>query len=51
MPCKKSGDKWKLGSGPAMYTSKENCEKAYAAYLAKKYNKSKGGKKDGKAKS
>lgn len=30
--------KWKIGSGPCMYTSKNAAEKAYAAYRAKKHS-------------
>lgn len=37
MPCIKCGKKWKLGqNGPCIYRSKEACQKAYRAYLAKK---------------
>ena len=41
MPCIKCGDKWRLGSGKCMYTSKESCERAYRGYLFAKYNKGK----------
>ena len=38
MPVKRdlATGKWKIGSGKPIYTSKENAEKAYRAYLAKK---------------
>lgn len=37
MPVKKCPNgKWRIGSGKCMYTSKEDAEKAYKAYLAKK---------------
>jgi hypothetical protein len=36
MPCKQcSGGKWRIGKGPCKYTSKEKCQAAYKAYLAK----------------
>lgn len=38
MPCIKVGNKWKLGSGKAIFKSKASCERAYAAYRAKKYS-------------
>ena len=44
MPVTKgSNGKWKIGKGKAMYKSKEDAERAYKAYLAKKNKK--GGKK------
>jgi hypothetical protein len=42
-----SNNKWRIGSGPCMYTSKANADKAYAAYKAKKHS---GGKKRGRKK-
>lgn len=40
MPVKKcSNGKWKIGSGKCMYKTKDNAEKAYKAYLAKKHSK------------
>lgn len=39
MPVTKVGNKWRIGSGPAIYTSKESAERAYAAYRAKKHDK------------
>ncbi len=40
MPCVKcSNGKYRLGSGPCMYKSKESCERAYAAYRATKHAK------------
>jgi len=39
LPCKKVGNKWQLGSKGGKYKSKKDCEKAYAAYLAKKSSK------------
>ena len=44
MPCIKVGSKWKLGSGKPMYTSKAACERAYAAYRAKKHHSARDGK-------
>jgi len=39
MPVKKcSNGKWKIGSGKCMYDTKEAAERAYKAYLAKKYS-------------
>lgn len=39
MPCVKcSNGKWKLGTSQCMYESKESCERAYAAYRAKKHS-------------
>jgi len=37
-----SNKKYRIGSGPCIYTSKENAEKAYRAYLAKKHDRGKG---------
>lgn len=31
--------KWKIGRGKAMYKNKSDAERAYRAYLAKKYSK------------
>lgn len=46
MPVTKgSNGKWKVGRGPAVYTSKEAAERAYEAYLAKKHDKKKRGKR------
>ena len=39
MPVRKVGNKWAIGSGKAMYTSKAKAERAYKAYLAKKHSK------------
>lgn len=40
MPVNKcSNGKYRIGSGPCMYTSKAKAEKAYKAYLAKKNKK------------
>ena len=41
MPVKKSGRKWKMGSGKAEYETKEDAEKAQRAYYAKKSKKGK----------
>jgi len=41
MPVRKSGNKWKIGSGKAMYKSKASAERAYKAYRAKKYSRRK----------
>ena len=42
MPVRKaSNGKWKIGNGKAMYTSKAAAERAYKAYLAKKYGRKK----------
>ena len=39
MPVKKcSNGKWRIGDGPCIYTTKENADKAYEAYLAKKHS-------------
>lgn len=39
MPVTKgSGDKYRIGSGAAMYTSKASAERAYAAYRAKMHD-------------
>lgn len=36
MPCIKCGNKYKIGEkGPCRFTSKEACQRAYKAYLAK----------------
>jgi len=37
MPVRKSGNKWRIGSGKAMYKSKASAERAYRAYRAKKH--------------
>jgi len=38
MPVRKcSNGKWRVGSGPCMYTSKEKAEKAYAGYRSKEH--------------
>lgn len=35
MPVTKcSNGKWRIGSGPCIYTSKEKADRAYVAYLA-----------------
>ena len=40
MPVSKcSNGKWRVGSGPCMYNTKGNAERAYQAYLAKKHSK------------
>ena len=36
MPVKKSGNKWKIGSGRAIYKTKAAAERAYEGYLAQK---------------
>jgi hypothetical protein len=35
MPVIREGNKYKIGSGPAMYKSKASAVRAYRAYLAK----------------
>jgi len=40
-----SSGKYRIGSGPCIYTSKAAAERAYAAYLAKKHDKGKRGSK------
>jgi len=37
MPVIKVGNKYKIGKGKAIYKTKKSAEKAYKAYLAKKY--------------
>jgi len=39
MPVRKSGKKWRIGSGKAMYKSKASANRAYRAYRAKKYGR------------
>ena len=40
MPVKKCANgKYRIGSGPCVYTSKAKADKAYRAYLAKKQKK------------
>lgn len=40
MPVRKgSNGKWRIGNGPAVYTSKAKAERAYRAYRAKKGKK------------
>ena len=39
MPVRKSGNKWKIGSGKALYDSKAEAERAYQGYLYSKYGK------------
>ena len=39
-----SNKKYRIGSGPCIYTSKAAAERAYAAYRAKKHDKGKGEK-------
>jgi len=42
MPCHPVGNgKYRLGKKGNVYSSKADCEKAYAAYRAKKHSKSK----------
>lgn len=41
MPVRKIGNKWKIGSGKAMYKTKAAADRAYKAYLAKKHSKGK----------
>jgi hypothetical protein len=42
MPVLKCGnDKWRIGTGPCMYTSKEKADRAYRAYLYYKHGESK----------
>lgn len=38
---KGSNGKWKIGSGKAIYDTKEKAERAYKAYLAKKHSNNK----------
>lgn len=38
MPVKKSGNKWKIGSGRAIYKTKAAAQRAYRGYLAQKSN-------------
>ena len=46
MPVIKCGqNKWRIGSGPCIYTSKASAERAYAAYRAKTHDKGKQGSK------
>jgi len=47
MPVKKVGTKWAIGKGKAMYTTKAAAERAYEAYLARRYGSGK--KKKGSA--
>jgi len=37
-----SNGKYRIGSGPCIYTSKAAAERAYQAYLARKHSKGKG---------
>jgi hypothetical protein len=39
MPIHRHGNKYSIGSGPAMYKSKASAVRAYRAYLAKKGEK------------
>jgi hypothetical protein len=39
MPVRKSGNKWKIGTGKATYKTRASAMKAYRAYLAKKKSK------------
>lgn len=41
MPVKKVGNKWAIGSGKPMYSSKAAADRAYKGYLAKKGRKGK----------
>jgi hypothetical protein len=41
MPIRKVGNKYAVGSGKAMYDSKEKAERAYKGYLYHKYGKGK----------
>jgi len=46
MPCRKcSNGKYRIGSGPCVYTSLEKCRKAEQAYYAQQNEKPKKGKK------
>ena len=47
MPVKKAGNKWKIGSGKAMYTSKAAAERAYKGYLAQKSKPARQAKRKG----
>jgi len=38
MPVIKVGKKYKIGKGKAMYHSRAKAERAYRAYLARKYS-------------
>lgn len=37
MPVSKSGNKWRIGKGPAIYDTKAKAEKAYRGYLGAKH--------------
>ena len=39
--------KYKIGTGPCMYDSKEKADRAYKAYLAKKHTESEGLQEEG----
>ncbi len=39
IPVRRVGNKWAIGSGKAIYDSKEKAERSYRAYLAKKYGR------------
>lgn len=39
MPVRKVGSKYAIGSGKPIYDSKAKADRAYKAYLAKKYSK------------
>ena len=39
-----SNNKYRIGSGPCIYTSKAAAERAYRAYLAKKHDRGRGEK-------
>jgi len=39
-----SNGRYRIGSGPCIYTSKASAERAYAAYRAKEHSKGKGEK-------
>lgn len=45
MPVRKVKGGYAIGSGSAVYKTKESADKAYRAYLAKKNSKDKGSKK------
>ncbi len=40
-------NKWRIGTGPCMYDTKEKADKAYQAYLAKKHTELSGLQEEG----
>ena len=48
MPVSKcQNGKWKIGTGPCMYDTKETADRAYQAYLAKKHSEGVGLQEEG----